>query len=287
MQKIDFFGGLHGNFLELVVNVTINQNGYNISKPQFTKDGSCHLKNRDESYEKIIDAHHYSFYKMPFAEDDIVIRIVPTAEDMLIGVTNSFLRAGDQKIDIDNLENDTINKLSNFGKSGLFKNTIIQDYGVKPNYPRSNIRNYFYSMLEDHNNGLKMFTTFDDTVTPAHHFPFRAFFDIGQFYQELNKIANFMGLNFYPTVELGKLYIDFLKYNQGYCSEIKCKQIWNSILHNCSTEIKLNLIEEAWLNHQVASCFRCYDLPLLMQDQYPTNTLEISQAIFNWKSKDY
>ena len=47
MQKIDFFGGLHGNFLELVVNVAINQTGYDISKPQFTEDGACHLKNND------------------------------------------------------------------------------------------------------------------------------------------------------------------------------------------------------------------------------------------------
>jgi hypothetical protein len=40
MQKIDFFGGLHGNFLELVVNISINQNGYDISKPQYTPYGS-------------------------------------------------------------------------------------------------------------------------------------------------------------------------------------------------------------------------------------------------------
>jgi hypothetical protein len=206
---------------------------------------------------------------------------------MLIGITNSFLRAGNQKIDIDNLENDTINKLSGFRKTEFFKNTIIEDYGVKTNYPRSSIRNYFYSMLQEHNNGLRMFTTFSDTPTDVHEFPFKAFFDIGYFYQELNNIAKFLGLNFYPTVELGKLHSDFLKYNQGFHSEVKCKHIWYSILHTIPCEIKLNLIEEAWINYQVASCFRCYNLPLLMQDQYPTNTLDISRAVFDWKSKDY
>jgi hypothetical protein len=290
MQKIDFFGGLHGNFLELVVNVAINQTGYDISKPQFTPDGACHLKNYDDSYAKMIVAHHYSFFKLPFKKNDVVIRIVPTTDDVLIGITNSFLRAGDQKVDIDNLEKNTINKLeelSRLKKTVDFKNTIIKDYGVKTDYPRAGIRNYFYSMLHDYENGLGMFTDFNPSPSNVHHFPFRAFFDIGQFYSELNNVAKFLELNFYPMSDLAKLHSDFIKYNQGYHSELKCKEIWQAILHGNSMDIKLNLIEEAWINHQVAKCFRCYDLPLLMQDQYPTNTLEISQAVYEWKSQDY
>ena len=287
-QKIDFFGGLHGNFLELVVNVAINQNGYDISKPQFTEDGACHLKNHDITYKKPASAQHWSFFNRgaSLSRNDIVVRIVPTVEDLLIGITNSFLRAGDQKFDINNLEIDTINKLENLSKGANFKNTLINDYGIKTNYPRSVIRNYFYSMLEDYANGLGMFTKFDSTPTAVYSFPFRAFFDLQQFYQELNKIAKFLGLNFYPTIELAKLYSNFIKYNQGYHSELKCKEIWQAILHGQFMDIKLNIIEEAWINHQVTTCFRCYDLPLLIQDQYPSNTLEISQAVFKWKSQD-
>jgi hypothetical protein len=288
-QKIDFFGGLHGNFLELVVNVAINQNGYDISKPQFTEDGACHLKNRNPTYKKMIFAEHYSYYNRPFNVSDNVIQIVPTVDDLLIGFTNSFLRAGEQKFDIDNLEIDTINKLENLylSKGANFKNTLINDYGIKTNYPRSAIRNYFYSMLGDHDNGLGMFTNFNNTPTNIHHFPFKAFFNIQQFYQELNKIAKFLGLNFYPTIELAKLYNDFIKHNQGYHSELKCKEIWHAILLGKSMHISPNLIEEAWINYQIATCFRCYDLPLLIQDQYPSDTLTISQAVFKWKSQDY
>lgn len=285
MQKIDFFGGLHGNFLELVVNVAINQNGYDISRPQFTEDGACHLKNNDSSYKRLVFARHYSFYKILFASDDVVIRIVPTSNDLLIGLTNSLLRAGDEKFDLDTLETDTISKLSSIAKGAEFKNTLVEDYGVKVNYPRSAIRNYFYSKLGDYENGLGMLTTFNSAPS-VYHFPFRAFFDIGQFYQELNNIARFLGLNFYPTPALAKLYSDFLKVNQGYHSELKCKEIWQAILHGQSMDIKLNILEEAWINQQISMCFRCYDLPLLIQDQYPTNTLEISQAVFDWKSQD-
>lgn len=286
MQKIDFFGGLHGNFLELVVNVAINQTGYDISKPQFTKDGACHLKDRDTSYSRMITGSHFSFNKVPFSVDDQVIRIVPTSADLLIGLTNSFLRAGDEHFDLNRLNEDTINKLSKLRKTANFKNTLVSDYGVKVDYPRSGIRNYFYSMLSDHNNGLGMVTDFDTRVSQVYHFPFRAFFEVGHFYQELNSISRFLGLNFYPTIELGNLYSDFIEYNQGFHSEIKCKQLWQDILLGKSTDMKLNLIEEAWINHQVAETFRCYDHPLLISDQYPTNTLEISQAIFEWKSQD-
>jgi hypothetical protein len=287
MQKIDFFGGLHGNFLELVVNISINQNGYDISKPQYTPDGACHLKNYDSSYKKTIVANHYSYLGRQCTPQDQVLRIVPIVDDVLIGITNSFLRAGDQLIDITSLEKDTINKLSAFSKGANFAKTIVEDYGQKIDYPRSAVRNYFYSMLGDHNNGLGMFTNFLPTAANVYNFPFRAFFDIGQFYNELNKISKFLGLNFYPTVDLGKLHSEFVARNQGFQSETKCKEIWQAILLGKQMPITLNLIEEAWINLQVASCFRCYDHPLLSQDQYPTNTLDISTAIFEWKSKDY
>lgn len=287
MQKIDFFGGVHGNFLELVVNVAINQIEYNITKPQFTVSGACHLKNLDIDYHKMIVADHYSYFKIPFNVDDLVIRIVPTADDMLIGLTNCFLRAGDEKFDIDTLEQNTISKLSLFSKGANFANTIVAEHGTAVNYPRSVIRNYFYSMLSDNLLGLDMLTCHAPSTTQKHDFPFRAFFDLGNFYQELNKIAKFLGLNFYPSIALSKLHDEFLALNQGYHSEIKCKKVWQAILHNDSLDIKLNLLEEAWINHQAASCFRCYDLPLLIQDSYPSNTLEISNAIFKWKSQDY
>lgn len=283
MQKIDFFGGLHGNYLELVVNVAINQIEYDITKPQFTEWGACHNKNKDSSYKRMVLANHFSYLKVPFSQDDIVVRIVPTENDVLIAITNSFLRAGDQPLDIDSLEEDTINKLTKFSKGANFAGTITQDYGQQVDYPRSAIRNYFYSMLDDYEHGLGMFTNFAPAQT-THNFPFRALFDLGHFYRELNEIAKFLGLNFYPTVALGSLHSDFLKYNQGYHSEVKCKKIWDAILLGESRDIKLNLVEEAWINYQVARCFRCYDHPLLTSDRYPTNTLEISKAIFDWKS---
>jgi hypothetical protein len=111
-------------------------------------------------------------------------------------------------------------------------------------------------------------------------------FDIKNITSELNNIAKFLNLNFFPTTELIRLHNDFLKRNQGYQSEIKCTAILKDIWAGRSTDIDLNIIEEAWINWQVARSLRCYDLPILISNNYPKNTLEISQAVFDWKSKD-
>lgn len=287
MQKIDFFGGLHGNYLELLVNVFINQNGYDISRPIFTSLGACELKNYDPTYRLRTKAYHYSYFNVPFETDDQVIKIVPTVDDLLIGITNSFLRAGNETFDLVTLEIDTINKLKQIPKAGYFLQTLVNDHGEQKNFSRQILRNYFYSMFDVHDHGLGMFTTFSTDINCHYDFPFRALFDANRLFYELNNIAKFLGENFYPTDKLMQLHEKFLDLNQGYHSEIKCSKLLSDIWAGRSSALDLNLVEEAWINWQIARSLRCYDLPILVKDAYPTDTLEISQAIFEWKSKDY
>ena len=242
----------------------------------------------DPAYNKLIVASHWSYNNQPFDLSDRVVRIVPTMDDMLIGITNSFYRAGDDVFDLHFLEKNTIAKLENLPKATQFLKTIINDLGTHENYSRAAFRNYFYSMLAFKEYGLTTFTTFDNQVTESHNFSFRSFFDVNQLYVSLNEMSTFLNLNFYPTVDLYKLHEDFLSKNQGYASEIKCKHILNCVLNNQRYNlIDLTLIEEAWINLQVARIFRCFDLPLLTQDNYPTNTQDIANAVFNWKLGDY
>jgi hypothetical protein len=287
MQKIDFFGGLHGNYLELLVNVFIHQNNFDITQPVFTETGACHLKNTYDTYLRTTVAGHFSYSKSLFDVNDKVIKIVPTIDDMLIGITNSFLRAGDQIVDINNLEIDTIKKLEKLPKTAKFLESLINDHGTQDNYSRNILRNYFYSMFDVHEYGLKMFTEFSPDIRCYCNFPFRALFDSNKLFFELNNIAKFLELNFYPSEQLMQMHEKFLELNQGHQSEIKCAKILRCIWAGKSIGIKLNLIEEAWINWQIARSLRCYDLPILIGKQYPTNTLEISKAVFDWKSGDY
>lgn len=287
MNKIDYFGGLHGNYLELVTNVFIFQNQYDVRQDIFSQNGACHIKNSDSEYKKIVHALHWSYWGRSFSPEDLVVRIVPKQTDLLIAITNMFLRAGDQAIDLDDLDQDTGIKLRSLRKAKTLLTTLEQQYGKQDSWDRSILRNFFYSMLNDPENGIDMMTRFDPVSVNVHNFPLRAFFEFDEFYSELNNMARFFNQNFYPTADLYLLHRQFLDRNQGFASEQKCKQVWNDILAGHDRPLSLNILEEAWINWQIARSFRAYDLPELCANQYPTSTDMVSKIIFDWKKQDH
>jgi hypothetical protein len=287
MDKIDFFGGCHGNFLEVMLDMFVYQNRTMIGQPLFNDNGACHLKNKISFYNPLIKNNHYSYFNIPFCSNDNVIEIHVTNDNMLAAMTNSLLRAGDEVMDITNLHRDTINKLITWPKAKYFIDDLIKEHGLHDNYPKQIIRNYFYSKFDDDNNGLKLFNTFNHTGN-KHIFPFSAFYSLEHFYLNLNKCAYFLNLNFYPTDQCAIIWKDFIDHNQGYQSQQKCNIIIENILSGSPMNINnLTLVEEAWIAYRVSKIFRCYDHPLLMAENFQTNTLDISIALYKQKSKDY
>ena len=287
MKKIDFFGGLHGHYLELVLNVSVFQNNFDISRPMFKDNGACHvaLLNYENEYQRIIKAGHYSFFQVPFNNNDQVVRITCEPTDMLIAIINSFVRAGEQSLDLGNLEYNTLEKL-NLPKTQDFKKTLISDFGIQQNYPRSALRNYFQSMFQYSDLGHSYYNNFDKSAVQFFNFPLRSMFTVDEFYYQLNLTASWFNENFYPTTDLYNLHREFVKINHGYNSELKCKQILSDIIAGKQTTFSTNIVEEAWINHRIAETFRCYDLDILYQDNYPTDTAIISHALYNWKAGD-
>lgn len=279
IRKIDFFGGLHGNYLELVINHAIDQNPYDITRPQFNENGACHCKNTDLDYSPITVAKHYSFFNIPFDDSDLVIRIVPAPEDMLIAVTNSFLRAGDQKFDIDNLDTDTFKKISLLPKASDFLQMLWLTYGKKEHYPRSVLRKFFYSMFDSPDHGINTMTNWQLTLH-SHDFEFRSFFNLDCFFENLQKISKFVDHEFFPSKELVDLHLEFLSRNQGYKSHQKCEIVMQSIISNQPMPLALNLLEEAWINYRISRSFNLYDVAELELDNYPTNTKRLSEICF-------
>lgn len=287
MDKIDFFGGCHGNFLEVILDMFVYQNQTMLGKPLFNDNGACHLKNKVPSYIPSIKNAHYSNWDIPFNSDDNVIEIHASEDTMLAALTNSLARAGDQVIDITHLHKDTIKKLITLPKAKIFLDTLIAEHGVCDNYPKQVIRNYFYSKFAVDEDGLKLFNAFKHVGNKC-IFPLSAFYNLQDFYLNLNKCAYFLNLNFYPTDQCAAIWKEFIDRNQGYHSQQKCKIIIEDILKGCSSDItSLTIIEEAWILYSVSKIFRCYDHPLLIAEEFPTNTLDISIALYDWKSKDY
>jgi hypothetical protein len=280
VRKIDFFGGLHGHYLELIVNIFIDQNKFDTSRPFFSSNGACHLKHVYHDYVPITTANHWSQTGIPFDDQDRVIQIFPKNSDMLIGVTNSFLRAGDQSVDIKNLEKNTLHKLSKCPKLETNLKQIVSDIGYREHYDRHCLRNYFYSMFDDPENGIKQYQFFNPSVRYTYQFPFRAFFDWSYFFTELTNISKFVKHEFIFDSKLIDLHTEFLKLNQGYHSEQKCKKIIEAAILKQSMPIDLNLIEEAWINYQFSRMFNIYNHLKLISNQYPTNTLQLSEIIY-------
>lgn len=287
MDKIDFFAGCHGNFLEVILDMFVYKNENLIGKSLFNDSGACHNKHILEEYQPSIQQNHFSQFKIPFDANDRVVEIHVSESDLLAAITNSMIRAGDEEIDVRNLHINTINKLTSVPKAKGLLNDIIRQHGVQDNYSKHTIRNYFYSKLNDTSNGLDLMNTFSHTGS-KHIFPLSAFFTLEEFYYNLNQCAYFLNLNFYPTEKCALLWQDFISKNQGYHSQQKCKLLIDAILkQNSMPVVNLTLIEEAWILYKVSKIFRCYDHPLLISETFPTNTQEISDAVYEWKSKDY
>lgn len=281
VRKIDFFGGLHGNYLELVVNYWIDQNRiYDITQPQFNGNGACHLKNKNTSYVPITKALHYSYLGIKFRDDDFVIRILPTEHDLLIGVTNSFCRGGDQNLDLQHLHCDTYKKMAALPKLQWFLQTLVANHGMQQSYNRSILRKYFYAMFDDYEHGLAMFTNWLP-AKQVYNFEFRNFFSFAGFFDGLQKIAKFVGMEFLPTPELAILHQNFLTLNQGLASEIRCKNVLESIVRQQSEDLNLNIIEEAWVNYKISRIFNLYEVPELETDNYPVNTKIVSNICYS------
>jgi hypothetical protein len=287
MDKIDFWGGCHGNFLEVMLEMFVYGNNTMKGKQLFNSAGAAHQKTKNRDYRPIIRAGHYSAANVPFNDDDNVIEIHCCEEYRLAALTNYLLRAGDETIDIYNLHQNTIAKFKAISKAYIDLKDIIEEHGIQENYHKQILRNYFYSKFENDNYGISMWNTFKYTGQ-KYVFPLSAFYNLEEFYFHLNNCAYFLNLNFYPTPETANIWHDFITRNQGYQSQKKCNKIIQSVLKNVelSTE-NLTLVEEAYIAHRIAKIFRCYSHPLLTDETFPTSTTEIADAIYTWKSKDY
>jgi hypothetical protein len=121
MICIDFQGGAHGNFLEVVCNklAGIKTN----SDLPFNHLGAAHKKKYVT--DNIFIADHYSFLPKPYpANTKKVISIQIVADDLLALSQVSLLRAGDYAIDNDQLEINTYNKLNNTSYKKVLDNII-------------------------------------------------------------------------------------------------------------------------------------------------------------------
>ena len=300
---IDFYAGSYGNFLSYVLNRFIFEVAETNFSP-FTALGTSHLGHNIDGYSKnkIVFVSHYSFkgienideWKKQQLIDDIteitpdsgVIRIC--VDDYYAVFYNGLYRAADIPIDFDELEIDTFKKLKSAKFTGL-KKSIVEDLGEHKNYNRSDLRNMFYSSFIDNDLGIDQYNKFDNITSPIFNFPVSSIYDYNKFVEQLGQISVFAGKRgwTYKHEDLYAIWQEFIQRNQGYESYKKCQMIIENILSASNTDIKCNIIEEAYINSFITRAFNLYNGIACFDDNvYPTNTSDIHNLIINQVRKN-
>lgn len=261
MITIDFHGSTHGHFLEYVANVYIMQtlpSQTSIFKPPTYSahaPDNCYLSNR------LIRCGHFSnsSYGLNIDSKDQVIRIMlDTNNDnqFFVSLTNLMYKAGDV-----GLENQLLS---------------IPEHIRKNNVEH---RNNWYSKFNERKTYANYYTNFPEIPNPVFYFDFESFFSFREFCQQLEQVAVFLNQTFYPNVSLYNLWAEFIAYNQGWQSLIKCNNLLEDIFAGKSSIIDCTVIEQGWINYNLSKICRIYNGAMFDQDTYPTHTDQVYKIV--------
>lgn len=282
MIRIDFYGGSYGNFLEYIINRYVYNISFDIFSP-FNQLGASHNVTDEYMNVRQVVAEHYSFKSgYPIYSDDTVIQIKINENSMYHVLYNSLMRAGDQTINLDQIEKNTIAKLTAAGKKfSNFKEQIIADYGFTVDYARSTIRNYFYSQLRESNFFLDVVNAHDNyDCIKIIKFDVGQFESIKSFIESLQKLSvELNNKQFIFDEDFSCLYNEFIDKNEGIKSYNKCNDIITDIISGKYVDINLTIIEEGFINCWITKTFNIHSDIDCFSDNYPTNTRIIYDQI--------
>lgn len=260
MIWLDFHGSTHGHFLEYVSNIWIMKTPSGSKNIFHPETGSAHSTDLEYKNNRIIKCGHFSTSKVftPDPTDQIIqINFEHTNDrDFFIGMTNAIYKAADVGFE-------------------RHINTAPPDVLKSP----AKHRNLWYSRINERDNYFQIYGELKAWDEPMHTFAFRSFFNLVEFFKELNALAHFLNQTFVPDDSLEDIWKTFISRNQGLQSYNKCQHILESIISNADTPIQCTPIEEGWINFNLSKMFRLYDGILFESDAYPTSTKEISNIV--------
>jgi hypothetical protein len=281
MIYIDFVGGSHGNFLQKVLNNLVN----GTKELPFDNTGAAH---KFINFSKtMFQSDHYSVYNKQ-KKLKKVIKINFQTYNLVKLTCLLMRRASGTDIDVDTLENNTVEKLSNTCFEEMlpiiynsYKAQLI-DYATTPSVPRHILREFFkFGFLEPEKTGLMV------DLSKLHYqpdvqyieFEFDWFYNFEHFVNGISRIINFFDIKVkYDDNDLRYFYNNFIKNNQYINVDTEMQSIFDMILQNKLEKIpKINLVQEAWLNAQLEKTYNI-EMPF-WQNQYFTHTSEVIDYI--------
>jgi hypothetical protein len=223
---IDFISGSHGNYLEFILTKLMFPE--ELPASPFNNLGASHNKNYTR---KVFFAEHWFLTeegKKTIPNDIISIRF--TADDLLILMSVSLLRAGDQNIHNNELHINTYNKLSGCYKDTLnniltsYKDNLSEVNENNPNIPRNILREFFkFGFCDPSNSGfIKELSKLTYTSKQkVYYFPYSSFLSTDKFLTEISRVGKFFNLDYQPY-DLRPLHEKFLSNYQFISIKKNC-----------------------------------------------------------------
>ena len=244
MIALDFAPGLHGHFLEYVINHYIYR-GVKLDNI-FQSSGAADRINVYKEYQnsKIVHCGHYSSFGQEWNDDTKkLIFIRHDSELDFVLLTKQYHR-------------DCM--LSDATKEWQLKN------------------NWFAKLSERH---FDHATRYPQTDLSVFEFDFACFFDFVKFVKELQRVSEFVDMTLVYDSSLYDLWTEFLNRNQGHKLYTEANNIvshaWANRSYNIPDDWKLH----AYLNYAMSKSFRLCDGVLHSDQPYPTDARELYKII--------
>ena len=282
---IDFVAGAHGHFLEIVLNRFFHAT--NVDFDPFTSLGTSHAIPAEYNNLKLFHADHWFELdpeQLKLASKIISIRF--SQDQLLLFSSLSLLRAGDQRIFIEDLEHNTYNKLNNrFYRHKL--DQILSVYSLfnvnenNSNIPRNILREFYKFGFKDPNiNGYwvkQQQMTYPDSAD-VFYFDLECFYDQQLLVEKLKQLELFIGREFDFSNEFFQMYARFVSGLQYLNCQNECDQIVNAVIKGKEIVIPpLTLFQESYINAKLENYYD-KEMPF-HQDKYFTNTKDVLQYI--------
>jgi len=261
---IDYINGMHGRFLCYSINA-LDPNFYTRNEEIFSSIGTI-----NNIFEPLIaDCNHYSSHGHITPENQ-TITITGSSEDELLIELLYWHRMHEYAFDLYNLNIDFYNKVKGTYLEGItnyFKNS-----GYNPEttqvIPKEIFRKYFKDERRA-SDRLKLLNP--NTICKIY---FRRLYSYGSFIKVLLEIKDKFNLSYNINVAwYHKFWNQYMKNVQPILEEERTVyNIMHDIKNKKETAIKLNLLQEAWIEFFVNKQYNCNIFPI--RDTYQ-NTKEI------------
>lgn len=265
LVALDFAPGLHGHFLEFIVNKFI----YNVSfdgDTIFQQSGAAHKINVNKEYQnsKIVHQAHYSSFGHDYPADTKKIIFIDHDESNLdiVLLNNVYHRCHPDAVHVNDFD---MHKITQLHRQYLFCDS---DLDSRNNwFAKLDERQFSHAFVQPNSN------------LPIFYFKYSSFFNLIDFYLELKKLTDFLGETLRFDISFYKFWNEFIKKNQGWHLYKLGNNLIESLLIGNDKKIPNDWKLHAYLNFKISKIFNVYDGILHTEKKYPNNTIELMSII--------